>query len=75
MRKFLFSAIALMISVTMLAVGTGDGKSQANAIDFDWDSAYVHEANTTLWYSVGLSSLSEEANNPTLALYLLIFRS
>ena len=70
MRKFLFSAIALMISVTMLAVGTGDGKSQANAIDFDWDSAYVHEANTTLWYSVGLSSLSEEANNPTLALYL-----
>ena len=70
MRKFLFSAIALMISATMLAVGTGDGKSQSNAIDFDWGSAYIHEANNTLWYAVGLSSLSEEANNPTLALYL-----
>ena len=70
MRKILFSAIALLISATMLAVGTGDGKSQSNAIDFDWGSAYIHEANNTLWYSVGLSGLSEEANNPTLALYL-----
>ena len=70
MRKILFSAIALLISATMLAVGTGDGKSQSNAIDFDWGSAYIHEANNTLWYAVGLSSLSEEANNPTLALYL-----
>ena len=70
MRKFLLSAVALLMTATMLAVGKGDGSSQANAIDFDWDGTYIHEGNTTSWHCIKLSELNEEADDPTVALYL-----
>ena len=70
MRKILLSAIALMMTATMLAVGTGDGKSQSNAIDFDWENGKIHKAGTAaLWYRVDLSPL-KSVEDPTLALYL-----
>ena len=58
MRKFLLSAIALLMTATMLAVGNGSGTSQANAIDFDWDGTHMHEANKTSWYCIKLKSIS-----------------
>ena len=70
MKKILLSTIALMMSVAMMAVGLGDGSSQSNAIDFDWDGTYIHEANNTSWHCIKLSKLSEEADDPTVALYL-----
>ena len=70
MKKILLSAIALMMSIAMMAVGLGDGSSQSNAIDFDWDGTYIHEANNTSWHCIKLSKLSEEADDPTVALYL-----
>ena len=69
MRKFLFFAIALIASATMMAAG-GDGSSKSAAIHFDWDGANKVEANTTTWYRLGLSDLSERANDPVIALYL-----
>lgn len=70
MRKILLSAIALMMTATMMAIGTGDGQSQANAIDFDWENGNVHKAATeALWYRVDLSPL-KSVEDPTLALYL-----
>ena len=70
MRKFLLSAIALMMSVAMMAIGAGNGTSKANAIDFDWDSTYYPEKNVASWYSIKLSDLNKEAEDPTVALYL-----
>ena len=69
MRKILFFAIALITSATMMAAG-GDGSSKPEAIHFDWDGANTVEANTTIWYRLGLSDLSERANDPVIALYL-----
>ena len=69
MRKFLFFAIALITSATMMAAG-GDGSSRAEAIHFDWEAANLVEANTTTWYRLGLADLSEKANDPVIALYL-----
>ena len=70
MRKFLLSAIALLMTATMLAVGNGSGSSQANAIDFDWDGVYMPKKNATSWYCIKLSNLNKEAEDPTVALYL-----
>ena len=70
MRKFLLSAVALLMTATMLAVGNGSGSSQANAIDFDWDGTYIQEANKTSWHCIKLSNLNKEAEDPTVALYL-----
>ena len=70
MRKFLLSAVALLMTATMLAVGNGSGSSQANAIDFDWDGTYIQEANNTSWHCIKLSNLNKEAEDPTVALYL-----
>ena len=70
MRKFLLSAIALLMTATMLAVGNGSGSSQANAIDFDWDGEHYPKKNAISWFSIKLSNLSKEAEDPTVALYL-----
>ena len=67
MRKFLLSAVALMVSIFMMAAGTGDGTSKANAIDFDWASGHEHVG--TKWYRVDLSAIDGMVD-PTLALYL-----
>ena len=69
MRKILLSTIALMMTISMMAVGVGNGKDRANAIDFNWDSTYIREANTTSWYCIKLSELNKEADDPTVALY------
>ena len=69
MRKILFFAIALITSATMMAAG-GDGTSKETAVHFDWDGTNVVEANTAIWYRLGLSDLSERANDPVIALYL-----
>ena len=70
MRKFLLSAIALLMTATMLAVGNGSGKSQANAIDFDWDGELFHGAGNTSWYCIKLSELNKDVDDPTVAIYL-----
>ena len=67
MRKFLLSAVALMVSVFMMGAGTGDGKSKANAIDFNWVDGHEHVG--TAWYRVDLSQINGMVD-PTLALYL-----
>ena len=69
MRKFLLSAIALLMTATMLAVGNGSGSSQANAIDFDWTNGNIHEASSALWYCVDLAPIDAKAE-PALVLYL-----
>lgn len=70
MRKILLSAIALLMTATLLAAGTGDGSSQANAIDFDWEKGNIHQASPkALWYRVNLNPLNS-VDDPTLALYL-----
>ena len=70
MRKFLLSAVALMVAVTMMAAGAGDGSSKANAIDFAWVGGHKPALSAGSWYRVSLSPLKAEANDPTLALYL-----
>ena len=70
MRKFLLSAIALLMTATMLAVGNGSGSSQANAIDFDWTNGNIHEASSALWYCVDLAPIDAKAE-PALVLYLM----
>ena len=70
MRKFLLSTIAVFMSVAMMAIGKGDGTSKANAIDFDWANGHKPALSAGSWYRVSLSPLSEEAYDPTLALYL-----
>ena len=70
MRKFLLSTIAVFMSVAMMAIGKGDGTSKANAIDFDWADGHKPALSAGSWYRVSLSPLSEEAYDPTLALYL-----
>ena len=69
MRKILLSTVALLMAVSMMAIGNNSGITKANAIDFDWENGNVHEATTALWYRVDLSPLKDAAD-PTLALYL-----
>ena len=70
MRKILLSTIALMMTISMMAVGLGNGKDQANAIDFDWVNGHKPALSSGSWYCVDLTPLKAEANDPTLALYL-----
>ena len=70
MRRFLLLTIATMMTISMMAVGAGNGKDKDNAIDFNWTDGHTHEAGSNLWYRVTLAHLSKEANDPTLALYL-----
>ena len=67
MRKFLLSTIALMMTISMMAVGLGNGVDKANAIDFDWNKGHEHVG--TKYYRVDLSEISGLVD-PTLALYL-----
>ena len=67
MRKILFSAIALMMSVTLWAAGAADS---SKAINFDWDGENQVKAGTTVEYSLGLQDLVNRANEPVIALYL-----
>ena len=69
MRKILLSTVALLMAVSMMAIGNNSGATKANAIDFDWADGNVHEAATPLWYCVDLAPL-DKAEDPTLALYL-----
>ena len=59
MRKILLSAITLMMSVAMMAIGLGDGTSKANAIDFDWANGNVHESSEALWYDVDMTPVDD----------------
>lgn len=68
MKKFFLLIMASMMAVSMMAVGTGDGSSKANAIEFDWDKANPHAAGTK-WYHVDLTPLYQE-ENPSLTLYV-----
>lgn len=68
MKKFFLLIMASMMAVSMMAVGTGDGSSKANAIEFDWDKDVEHVSGTK-WYRVDLAPLYEE-ENPSLTLYL-----
>lgn len=68
MKKFFLLIMASMMTVFMMAAGTGDGSTKANAIEFDWDKGITHTGGT-LWYRVDLAPLYEE-ENPSLTLYL-----
>ena len=68
MKKFFLLIMASMMTVFMMAAGTGDGSTKANAIEFDWDKGITHPGGT-LWYRVDLAPLYEE-DNPSLTLYL-----
>ena len=68
MRKILLTAVAMLMTVTMMAIGKNDGSTKANAIDFDWDKGNEQEAGT-LWYRVSLDPLYD-MDVPTLALYM-----
>ena len=70
MRRFLLLIITAMMTISSMAIGAGNGKDKANAIDFNWAEGHTHEAGSALWYRVTLAHLSKEANDPTLALYL-----
>ena len=68
MKKFFLLIMASMVTISMMAVGTGDGSTKANAIEFDWDKGNEHPGGT-LWYHVDLAPLYEE-DNPSLTLYV-----
>jgi hypothetical protein len=68
MKKYFLLIVASMMTISMMAVGTGDGSTKANAIEFDWDKGNVHMAGTK-WYHVDLAPLYEE-DNPSLTLYV-----
>ena len=70
MRKFLLSTVALLMAISMMAIGDNSGANKANAIDFDWANGHKPALSTGSWYRVSLSPLKAEANDPTLALYL-----
>ena len=46
MKKFFLLIMASMMAVSMMAVGTGDGSSTANASEFDWNKRNTHTAGT-----------------------------
>ena len=66
MKKFFLLTMASLMTVFAMATGRGDGSTQTNAIDFDWDKGNVHPGGT-LWYHVDLAPLYEE-DNPSLTL-------
>lgn len=69
MKKFLLFSVAVMTSVFMMAAGTGDGSTKANAIEFSWEDGHVQKGSETLWYRVSLDPLYKE-ESPSLTLYL-----
>ena len=68
MKKFFLLTIASMMTIFAMAVGTNDGSTKANAIDFDWDKGNVHTGGTK-WYHVDLAPLYEE-ESPSLTLFV-----
>ena len=59
MRRFLLLTIATMMTISMMAIGAGDGKDKANAIDFNWTVGHEHEAVEALWYNVDLAPVDD----------------
>ena len=72
MKKFFLLVMAAILTVPMMAADP-QGKTKADAIEFDWDKGITHNADGTqtgaLWYHVTLDRLYEE-ENPSLTLYL-----
>ena len=62
MRKFLTMMIAVLMALPLFAKGAGNGLTQADAIDFDWDKGNVHDypATDARWYCVPLDLLYEQ---------------
>ena len=59
MKRFLSLSVAVMMAISMMAIGNNSGSTKANAIDFDWSAGNVHEGGTK-WYRVDLAPLYEE---------------
>ena len=59
MRRFLLLIITAMMTISSMAIGTGNGKDKANAIDFKWADGNLHETTETLWYNVDLSPMDD----------------
>ena len=68
MKRILFLSVALMMAISMMAIGDNSGSTKANAKEFDWDKGIKHDGGT-LWYRVDLAPLYDE-ENPSLTLYL-----
>jgi len=72
MKKLFLLTMAALMTVSAMAIGTGDGSNKANAKEFDWDKGITVPAdslNRWRWYRVDLAPLYEE-DNPSLTLYL-----
>ena len=72
MKKLFLLTMATLMSISMMAIGTGDGSNKANAKEFDWDKGITvptDSLNMWRWYRVDLAPLYEE-DNPSLTLYL-----
>ena len=72
MKKFFLLTMAALMTVSAMAIGTGDGSNKANAKEFDWDKGITvptDSLNMWRWYRVDLAPLYEE-DNPSLTLYL-----
>ena len=59
MRRFLLLIITAMMTISSMAIGAGNGKDKANAIDFSWVDGNLHETTETLWYDVDLSPMDD----------------
>ena len=68
MKKILLSTAALLMAITMMAIGDNSGKGELNAIDFQWDETYVCDDEGLTWFNIDLTKLS--ADDPALSLYL-----
>lgn len=59
MKKSLWMILMLLMTTTLWAVGTGDGKSQPNAIEFDWQTGVtIPRIKEPVWYRIDLNSVS-----------------
>ena len=57
MRKKLFTFfLALMTTMSLMAIGIGDGRSKENAIEYSWDDG-VQQSSGTRWYRLDLTPL------------------
>ncbi|MGM9836897.1 MAG: T9SS type A sorting domain-containing protein [Paludibacteraceae bacterium] len=68
MKKFLSFLISCLVALPMMAIGSGDGSTIGNAVEFDWENGNVQESGAK-WYRVSLEPIYDE-DNPTLALFL-----
>ncbi len=61
-QKIFTLLLALITTMSLLAIGRNDGSNMANAIDYDWDNGTMHYSGTR-WYYMDLVPLYEGADS------------